>query len=267
MLRYSWLLLLPTLAFAGETNVTIYSTATPGSVSPEMYRPTPASANNGWGYNAQIPGYAIVREQREVELKAGVNQISFADVAAFIDPTTVSFKSVTDPVGTSVLEQNYNFDLVNAQKLIEKYIGQEITVEQNVGNSIQSNVGKLLSASGGLILQDKNNKVTSLNGYSNIKFPELPNGLITKPTLLWSLSAKKDGKHNVETSYQTTGLTWWADYIATYEDGADANKGFLDLASWVSIINKAGTSFSEAKLKLVAGDVNRAQPNVARGRE
>jgi hypothetical protein len=267
MLRYSWLLLLPTLAFAGETNVTIYSTATPGSVSPEMYRPTPASANNGWGYNAQIPGYAIVREQREVELKAGVNQISFADVAAFIEPTTVSFKSLTDPTGTYVLEQNYNFDLVNAQKLIEKFIGQEITVEQNVGNSIQSNVGKLLSASGGLILQDKSNKVTSLNGYSNIKFPELPNGLITKPTLLWSLSAKKDGKHNVETSYQTTGLTWWADYIATYEDGENANKGFLDLASWVSIINKAGATFNDAKLKLVAGDVNRAQPNVARGRE
>ncbi len=265
MLRYSWLLLLPTLAFAGETNVTIYSSAVPGSISPDMYRPT-SNANQGWAYSTQIPGYAIVREQRDYDLKSGSNQLSFSDVAAFIDPTTVSFKSITDPTGTSVLEQNFNFDLVNSQKLMEKFLGQEIVVEQVVGNSFQSTAGKLLSANGGLILQDKSNKVTTINGYSNIKFPELPGGLILKPTLNWNISAKKDGKHNIETSYQTSGITWWADYIGTFEEGDSANKGFLDLAAWVSIVNKAGVSFNDSKLKLVAGDVNRAQPRYPNAR-
>ena len=260
MLRFFLILLLPSLAIASETNLTIYSTAVPGSISADMYRPTPMSMGNGWGDNVQIPGYAIIKEKREVELKSGANQLNFSDVAAYIDPTTVSFKSLTDPKGTTVVEQNYNFDLVNTQKLIEKFIGTEITVEQNLGNNIQSNVGKLLSANGGLILQDKSNKITSITNYSNIKFPELPNGLITKPTLLWNISAIKDGKHNVQTSYQTTGLTWWADYIANFEQGEDANSGFIDLAAWVSIVNKAGASFNDAKLKLVAGDVNRAQP-------
>lgn len=248
------------IAIASETNVTIYSSATPGAISADMYRPTPSSANNTWAYNSQIPGYAVVREKRDFELKSGLNELSFADVAAYIDPTTVTFKSLTDTAGTSVLEQNYIFDLVNNQKLIEKFIGQEITVEQSLGNSIQSSVGTLLSASGGLILQDKNNKVTTLGSYSNIKFPELPNGLITKPTLVWNINAKKAGLHNVETSYQTSGITWWADYVANYSDGKDANSGFLDLGAWVSIINKAGTTFNDSKLKLVAGDVNRADP-------
>ncbi len=265
MLRYSWLLLLPTLVFAGETNVTIYSSAVLGSISPEMYRPT-SNANQGWSYSGQIPGYAIVREQRDYDLKSGSNQLSFSDVAAYIDPTTVSFKSLTDPTGTSVLEQSFNFDLVNSQKLMEKFLGQEIIVEQIVGNSIQSTAGKLLSVNGGLIIQDKSNKVTTINGYSNIKFPELPGGLILKPTLNWNISAKKDGKHNIETSYQTSGITWWADYIGTFEESDGANKGFLDLAAWVSIVNKAGVSFNDSKLKLVAGDVNRAQPRYPNAR-
>ena len=138
MFRLFLILLLPSLAIASETNLTIYSTAVPGSISADMYRPTPMSMGNGWGYNIQIPGYAIIKEKREVELKSGANQINFSEVAAYIDPTTVSFKSLTDPKGTTVIEQSYNFDLVDTQKLIEKFIGTEITVEQNLGNNIQS---------------------------------------------------------------------------------------------------------------------------------
>lgn len=254
---FSVLIALPSHA-ADKTSLTIYSTATPGSISPDAYRPLPNGEGGGWIYGNQIPGYALIREQRHIDLKSGKSEVKFSDVAAYIDPTTVSFKSLTDPAGTSVLEQDYHFDLVSNQKLLERYLGQDITIEQDHGPTVESFSGKLLSASGGLILQDSAGKVTSVNNYSDIKFPELPGGLITKPTLVWSVVTGKDGKHAVETSYQTGGITWWADYNATYSDGKVANSGIMDLGAWVSIVNKSGASYDDAGLKLVAGDVHRA---------
>ena len=258
-LAFSLLLACPAHA-ADKTSLTIYSSATPGSISPDMYRPLPNGVGGGWAYGAQIPGYALIRSQRDIDLKTGTNEVSFSDVAAYIDPTTVSFKSLTDPTGTSVLEQDYHFDLVSNQKLLERFLGQDITVEQDHGATIETFSGKLLSANGGLVLQDQTGKVTSIDKYDDIKFPELPGGLITKPTLIWSVAAAKAGKQQIETSYQTGGITWWADYNATYTDGKDANSGTVDLGAWVSIVNKSGASYNDAGLKLVAGDVHRAQP-------
>jgi len=256
------LLAFPSFA-AEKTSLTIYSSAAPGSLSPEMYRPMPNGEGGGWMYGSQIPGYAYVRAQRDIDLKSGANEVKFSDVAAYIDPTTVMFKSLSDPTGTTVQEQNYQFDLVSSQKLLDRYIGQDITVEQDHGTTVEGFAGKLLSANGGLILQDKDGKVTSINNYADIKFPELPGGLITKPTLVWSVLAGKAGKQSVETSYQTGGITWWADYNATYSEGKDANSGFLDLGAWVSIVNKSGASYDDAGLKLVAGDVHRATNGMA----
>lgn len=254
------LCLFSTAAVANETSVTIYSTATPGSINPDMYRPTLSSAGGGWHNYSQIPGYAVVKEKRRVSLDSGNTDVKFTDVAAFIDPTTVTFKSLTSPQTTNVLEQNFHFDLVSNQKLIEKFIDKEITVEQNQGNKISSTRGTLLSSSGGLVLKGQDDNIMTLNNYSNIRFPKLPEGLITKPTLFWKVNARSGGNHQIEASYQTTGITWWADYIANYKEGANANSGSLDLSAWVSIINKAGASFNNSKLKLVAGDVNRAKP-------
>ncbi len=261
-------LALPAMA-EESTSLTIYSKATPGSVNPDMYRPLPGGQNTGWYYSSQIPGYAMVRQQRDVEIGGKRIDLTFSDVAALIDPTTVSFKSLTAPDNTKVLEQNYHFDLVNNQKLLERYLGQDITVEQSVGESIQTYSGKLLSAQGGLILQDETGKVTSIMGYSNIRFPDLPGGLITRPTLIWDIYTEQPGRHNIEASYQTGGITWWADYNAVFEEGRTANEGFLDLGAWVSIINKSGATYDNAKLKLIAGDVHRApqrglQPRHAR---
>ncbi|MGE3623900.1 MAG: DUF4139 domain-containing protein [Bdellovibrionales bacterium] len=247
---------------AEKTSLTIYSTATPGSISPDMYRPLPGGQGGGWMFGNQIPGYAMVHQQREVDLKSGMNEVKFSDVAAYIDPTTVSFKSLTDPVGTSVLEQDYHFDLVSGQKLLERYLDQEVTVDQAAANgAVTDTTGKLLSANGALVLQGKDGKVTSINSYTNIHFPELPGGLITKPTLIWSINTNKPGKHQIDTGYQTTGITWWADYNATYKEGKDENNGFLDLGAWVSIVNKSGADYNNAGLKLVAGDVHRSQAN------
>jgi hypothetical protein len=241
----------------GSSGLTIYSTARPGAIPANLYRPVP-----GTGYSApqpgQIPGYAVVRDERELALEKGRSRLRFVDVAALIDPTTVRFESLTDPDGTQVLEQNYQFDLVSGQKLLERYVDQEITVEQVRGQELELFTGRLLSARGGLILEDREGRVRSINGYSGIRFPELPGGLITRPTLVWDVIAKRGGKHRTRVTYQTQGMTWWSDYNLVFSEGKTANSGRLDVSAWVSIINQSGGSYEDARLKLIAGDVHRA---------
>jgi hypothetical protein len=235
-----------------DTALTIYSTLRPGAVPPELYR------NAGQGQH--VPGYAVVRSEREIALKGGRNTVRFTDVAALIDPTTVSFESLTDPKGTSVIEQNFQFDLVNTQRLLQKYVDRTVTVDQVRGDSVESFRGTLLSVAGGLTLKRDDGTVQLLPHNAGIRLPELPGGLITRPTLVWDVSAAKAAAHRARVSYQTGGITWWADYNVTYEDGAHANACKLDIGAWVSIVNQSGASYSEATLKLVAGDVQRVAP-------
>lgn len=248
--------LLPAIATAqnesGSTALTIYSNARPGAISPELYR--------GNGNGQAVPGYAVVRQQREMMFNRGRNAVRFSDVAALIDPTTVSFQSLTDPAGTSVIEQNFQFDLVNTQKLLEKYIDRRITVDQIRGSSTESFAGTLLSTTGGLVLKRDDGSIQTLPHNAGVRLPELPGGLITRPTLVWDIAANRAGAHNAQVSYQTTGITWWTDYNLTYQEGANANACKLDVAAWVSIINKSGASYGDTHLKLVAGDVHRPQP-------
>lgn len=239
-------------AESGYTALTIYSTAKPGALSPEFYR--------GGGNSQNVPGYAVVRHQRALQLNRGTNAVRFTDVAALIDPTTVSFESLTDPKGTSVIEQNFQFDLVNTQKLLEKYIDRRISVDQIRGSGVESFAGTLLSTSGGLVLKRDDGSIQTLPHNAGVRLPELPGGLITRPTLVWDIHSNRAGNHATRVSYQTTGITWWADYNLTYQEGANANACKLDVGAWVSIINKSGAGYSDAKLKLVAGDVHRAQP-------
>ena len=250
---------------ADSTSLTIYSTARPGAVPADLYRPLPGGNRLQPG---RVPGYAVVKDERELELRSGRADLRFADVAALIDPTTVGFESLTDPDGTKVLEQNYQFDLVSQQKLVERYIDREITVEQVRGNGVETFTGRLLSAAGGLILEDDRGRIRTLQGWSGIQFPELPGGLITRPTLVWDVQAERGGMHRTRVTYQTQGMSWWADYNLVFAPGEDANSGLLDVGAWVSIINQSGASYDDAKLKLVAGDVHRApqaQPGFARG--
>ena len=236
---------------AGGDALTIYSTAQPGAIAPDVYR--------SGGRGQVIPGYAVVRQQRDINLTRGRNDVRFSNVAAFIDPTTVMFESLTDPAGTSVVEQNFQFDLVSQEKLLQKYIDQTVKVDQVRGNAVESFSGTLLSTSGGMILKRDDGSVQLLPNNAGVTLPSLPGGLITRPTLVWDLNAKQPGNHRTRVSYQTTGITWWADYNIAYADGANANACTLDIGAWVSIINQSGASYPEAKLKLVAGDVQRAQ--------
>jgi hypothetical protein len=243
-------------AQAGESAITIYSSAQPGGIPAEFYRPQPGQ---GTPNAMSVPGYALVREDRDVAIRKGRSQLSFTDVAALIDPTTVTFTSLTDP-GTRVLEQNFQFDLVSTQKLLLKFIDRQITVDKQAGNSVTPITGTLLSASDGIVLRDKDGSIYSLPVYSSVKFPDLPGGLNTRPTLVWDIQSPGGGTHKTRVTYQTGGMTWWADYNLVFNEGADANSGLLDLSAWVSIINQSGATFSDAKLKLIAGDVNRVAP-------
>jgi hypothetical protein len=117
----------------------------------------------------------------------------------------------------------------------------------------------LLSSVDGLVLRGADGNITALRDYSALQFPDLPGGLITRPTLLWDISSQRGGTQRARVTYQTGGITWWADYNLIFSDGRDANNGTVDLSAWVSIINQSGATYPEARLKLIAGDVNRVQ--------
>ena len=237
----------PAMAETPDYSLTIYSSAQPGQISTERLA----------DYGGNLPGYALVRDGRKMTLQAGNGVLRFTDVAKRIDPTTVAFESLTDPAGTRVVEQNYQYDLVNSEKLLERYVGEKISVEQLRGNEVEQINGTLLSAQGGsLILQRDTGEVLSLSNYSNVSFPSLPGGLITKPTLVWLVNAKQAGSHDTRVSYQTKGITWWSDYNITLRESGE--KCAMDLSSWVTIVNQSGGSYPAAQLKLVAGEVNRA---------
>lgn len=239
-----------------DTAITIYSSAAPGAIPPELYRPIPGS---GVPNAMSVPGYAMVRHDRPLKLANGRSTIKFTDVAALIDPTTVTFASLSDP-RTRVVEQNFQFDLVSTDKLLLKYLDKQITVERAVGNQSSTVTGTLLSAIDGLVLRGNDGTIHALQGYSAVRFPELPGGLNTKPTLVWDVVAPTAGEQRTRVTYQTGGITWWADYNLIFNEGKDANSGMLDLSAWVSIINQSGATYPESRLKLIAGDVHRATP-------
>lgn len=234
---------------SSQDSLTIYSSATPGGVPSGLYLP-------GAGrYTGQVPGFAMVRHIREYDLERGVGNLRVVDVAAGIDPTTVAFRSLSQP-DTRVLEQSFEFDLVSTDKLLERYIGQQVEVEQVRGDGVDIISGELLGTAGGLMLRLADGSVQTLSNYQNVRFPSLPEGLITRPTLLWLLDSPRRGAQEVQIAYQTSGMTWWADYNLIIDPSGECS---MDLSAWVTLVNQSGAGFQQAKLKLIAGEVNRVQ--------
>ena len=197
-------------------------------------------------YNGNL---GLVKDVRETRLPTGLHEIQFGDVAALIDPTTVHLKSLTDAVGLKILEQNYEYDLLSSQKLMEKYVGRKVRLYQSDGTF---NEATLLSTQGPVF---EINGQIHLGHYGRMVLPSLPENLVSKPTLVWLLRNQTAATQRVEASYLTGGITWKADYVMVI-NAADTR---LDLTGWVTIDNKSGATYGNAALKLVAGDVNRAQ--------
>lgn len=200
-------------------------------------------------YNQDL---ALIREVRELDFPGGIGEVRFIDVAARIIPTSVHFKSD----GAELLEQNYEFDLVDAEKLAQKFIDHDVEIIDDDGELFR---GVLLSVQSGYVLQEKDNSVRLLarDRMANMHFPTLPEGLITRPTLVWMLNSPKGGKGNAEISYLTNGMNWEAEYVAvTGEDDKS-----MQFTGWVNIDNQSGATYENAKLKLMAGDVQILQPD------
>ena len=196
-------------------------------------------------YNSNL---GLVKDSRTTHLPVGIHEVQYADVASLIDPTSVHLKSLTDPAGLRILEQNYEYDLLSVGKLMEKYVGKKVRLYQSDGTF---NEATLLSADGPIL---EINGQVHLGHHGRLVLPSLPENLVARPTLVWLLRNQTATAQKVQASYLTRGLNWKADYVMV----VDASETKSDLTGWVTIDNKSGATFSNAALKLVAGDVNRA---------
>jgi hypothetical protein len=203
-------------------------------------------------YNQDL---GLVKDVRELEFQKGKSVIKFTDVAAQIDPTSVHFRPVDIADKVAILEQNYQYDLVSSTKILQKYLDKEIEIFTKEGEPYK---GQLLSYSNdNLTLKEPEGaiRIVRLNEVRDMYFPTLPEGLITRPTLVWLLDSQVSGKRKAEVSYLTSGINWHAEYVAVV-DQLDRN---LELAGWVSIDNRSGAIYEDAKVKLIAGDIHRAK--------
>ncbi|MDZ4803760.1 MAG: DUF4139 domain-containing protein [Candidatus Eisenbacteria bacterium] len=205
-------------------------------------------------YNQNL---GLVKDTRSVDLKSGSTTIRFDDVSAQIDPTSVHVKALQHPGEVTVLEQNYQYDLADADRLMQRYLNRSVTAVMKDGASVS---GTLLSFDGGsLVLKDGDGvRIVTRSEVKNVSLGELPGGLVVRPTLVWDLDSQRSGSELIEVSYLTTGINWHAEYVAVV-DAEDKN---LDLTGWVSIDNQSGATYENARLRLVAGDINRVQPEM-----
>ena len=198
-------------------------------------------------------GFGLVREVRDVNLGSGRVALEFRDVASQIQPETVAIKSLTGANALSVLEQNYRYDLLTPAKLLEKYVGKSVRLyrfNEKTGKD-QIYDAKILSVADGQPVYEIGGEVTY--GFpGRVAFPGVPENLMSKPTLVWMLSSQR-AQQQVEATYLTRGLGWKSDYVFVI----NANDSAGDLTGWVTLTNNSGASYKNARLKLVAGDVQR----------
>jgi len=220
----------------------------PGDVLVTIY--TPRVVRGRWD-NETRERVAVVKECRTIPFPAGTSEYRFTDVAEDIRAATVRFTDLTDPQGTRVLEQNYHYDLVDAEALLKRFIERPIELVDGRG---KTHSGTLLSRGHPLILRRRRGSIEII-GYQGQPYTfylsEVPKDLVTRPALVWKVRARKAGDHDVVVSYQTGGLSWHSDYSAT----VNADDSAIDLSGWVTISNTCGTRFPNARVKLFAGDV------------
>jgi hypothetical protein len=204
-------------------------------------------------YNSNL---ALVKDQREVKLPKGSCQLAFAEVSAQIRPETALLRNLTSPKGFWIAEQNFDFDLLTPQKLLEKYVGKTVEVisakpkPDGNGQMEVREKATVLSTNSGAVLQFDDRIETSIPG--RIAYPSVPGNLRARPTLIMDLNSAAASSQKLELSYLTGGLTWRADYAANLS----ADEKNLDINGWVTLTNQSGTTYPNAALQLVAGNVN-----------
>ena len=229
-----------------------------------------AAESEGVKLTVYNQNFGVVKDLRTVELKNGINYLRFEDVAAKIDPTSVSFTSLTEPNAVAVQEQNYQYDILSPDTILNKSVGKTVKFKQFLpSGQINELTGVLMNqpqisvfdtngrgalSRQGLVLKTSDGYV--LNPTGQVQLSELPAGMISKPSLLWKLNCNKEGKHKSEISYQTSDINWHCDYVVV----ANSESSKIDLISWVTLENNCGASFKNATLKLMAGDVHKALP-------
>lgn len=209
-------------------------------------------------YNGDL---ALVKDTRHVKLKTGLNVLALRDVSAQIRPETALLRSVNAPGSLTLIEQNFDFDLLTPEKLLEKYVGKTVSlVKTHPTTGVETTEqATVLSANNGVVLKVGNRIESGVHG-ARIIYTDVPENLRDRPTLVTQINNKGAADQTVELSYLTGGLGWKADYVAELNSKED----MLDLSGWVTLTNTSGTSYKNAKLQLVAGDVNRVQGHYPR---
>lgn len=233
-------------AVGAQTAVTVYSTAGPGAIEPSVLRAPDGNS---------VPGYALVREDRQWSLSKGRSEIREDRIPALLDPATVQVTAANGAM--EILAQRFQNDLADMSRLLQRYVGQQVEVEQLREGERVVLRGELLSASHGLLLRQDDGGVQWLRDYSNVRLPGLPEGAAILPTLFWAVQSNQAVKQTVALQYETGGFAWWAEYRLAYDEGGDGCRAALN--SWASVVNHSGKTFENARLTLVAGEVHRAK--------
>jgi hypothetical protein len=200
-------------------------------------------------------GLGLIKDERRIKLSKGISDLRFMDVASQIIPSSVHMKSLISHESLRVLEQNYEYDLLNPEKLLDKYVGKEVKLyAKNPYTEREDVVIATLLSNNGQPIFKIGDEITF--GYpGRIIFPGVPEDMNARPTLVWMLENNLSSFQKIEASYLTNGITWRSDYVVTLNDRDDK----ADLSGWVTIDNHSGATYRNAKLKLVAGDVNRVR--------
>lgn len=199
---------------------------------------------------------ALVRDERLVPLNQGTSAVRFSQVARELDPSSVRLVSLTAPGDLKVLEQSFEYDLASRDRVLKKYIGKEIEVNQD-GVILPARL-LAVDSQGQLTVEMYDDRIVFVPP-SNVRLPELPSGLVLQPTLVWYVDARSTADHIVEADYLTGGISWRADYICVL----DAKEKFASVDGWVTLDNKSGATYPNASLKLVAGEVRTTQDQAA----
>jgi hypothetical protein len=198
-------------------------------------------------------GTALIHDQRRMVLQSGLNRIAWRDVSANMDPTSALLEAIGSGNKVTVIEQNFDFDLLNPGALLQKYAGQYVTVVHDArfaGERDTRERARILSTNGGIVLQYRDRIETDVRGH--IIYPSTPKNFRDRPTLELDFDSEQSGRQLLDLSYLTAGMTWRADYVGVL----DRDDAHLSLTGLVTLSNTSGASYENAHLQLVAGNVN-----------